>query len=168
MTQDMNNQNQTSNTGDASAQSSASNEKMGQNLVEELNRLGSKFAEVVQVAWESEERKRLEQDVKRGLSSLAANLEEGLKKVGESPQTKEFLNKAEDAVTNVADQVQKSKIAQELGDNLISGLRSLTEQIDKIASDLQSKNKNAASAPSATQSTQAQSDQAQDIPIDRV
>ena len=168
MTQDMNNQNRTSSTGDASTQSSASNEKMGQNLVEELNRLGSKFAEVVQVAWESDERKRLEQDVKRGLSSLATNLEDGLKKVGESPQTKEFLNKAEDAVTTVADQVQKSKIAQELGDNLLHGLRSLTEQIDKIASEMQSKSKSTASTSSATPGDQTSSQQAQDIPIDRV
>ncbi len=165
MTQDMNNQNRTSSTGDTSAQSSASNEKMGQNLVEELNRLGSKFAEVVQVAWESEERKRLEQDVKRGLSSLATNLEEGLKKVGENPQTKEFLNMAEDAATTVADRVQKSKVAQELGDNLLNGLRSLTEQIDKLASEMQSKPKTA--TPSSTPSDQAKSEQAQDIPIDR-
>lgn len=168
MTQDMNNKSQTSNAGNTSAQGGANNENVGQNLVDELNRLGSKFAEVVQVAWESDERKRLEQDVKRGLSSLATNLEEGLKKVGESPQTKEFLNKAEDAVTNVADQVQKSKIAQELGDNLLHGLRSLTEQIDKIASDLQTKNKSTTATPSATPSASTQADQAQDIPIDRV
>ncbi len=166
MTQDMRNDQQASNTGEPSAQSSANDEKIGQSLVDELNRLGSKFAEVVQVAWESDERKKLEQDVKRGLSSLATNLEDSLKKVGESQQTKEFLNKAEDVASTVADRMQKSKVAQELGDSLILGLRSLTEQIDKLASELQSKNKNASST--SAPSSQAPTDQAQDIPIDKL
>lgn len=148
----------------ASTQSSTSNETTGQNLVEELSRLGNKFAEVVQIAWKSDQRKKIEQDLRSGLSSLAANLEEGVKQVADSEQTKELLNKAEDVAGTVAEKVQKSKFAQELADNLINGLRSLTEEIDKIAVDLQNKNTSANTPPTAGNPA----DQAQDIPIDKV
>jgi len=148
----------------ASTQSSTSNEAIGQNLVEELSRLGNKFAEVVQIAWKSDQRKKIEQDLRSGLSSLAANLEEGVKQVADSEQTKELLNKAEDVAGTVAEKVQKSKFAQELADNLINGLRSLTEEIDKFAVDLQSKSKSANPPPTAG----GPADQAQDIPIDKM
>jgi len=163
MEQDTKHQTQNSNTGETGSQSSTSGEKMGQSLVEELNRLGNKFAEAVQVAWESDERKKLEQDLKRGLSSLSTNLEDGLRKVSESQQTKEFLDKAEDVASTVADRVQKSKMAQELGDSLLKGLRSLTEQIDKLADELQSKN----TPPTPGASAQTSQDKPQDIPIDK-
>jgi len=165
MTQETNNQKQDANAEGASAsQSNTSNEKLGENLVEELNRLGNKFAEVIQVAWQSEQRKKIEQDLRNGLSSLATNLEEGVKQVAESEQAKELLNKAEDVAGTVAEHVQKSKFAQELADNLINGLRSLTEEIDKFAADLQSKHKSA-NPPSAANGG---SDQSQDIPINKV
>ena len=168
MTQEPNNPNQTPNMGEtASAQGSATNnEKIGQNLVEELSRLGNKFAEVVQVAWRSEQRKKIEQDLRSGLSSLASNLEDGVKQVAESDQTKEFLDKAEEVAGTVAERVQSSKFAQELADNLISGLRSLTEELDKFATDLQSKNPNPPSTPTGGQT--ASPDQTQDIPINKV
>ena len=129
-----------------------------------MSRLGNKFAEVVQIAWKSDQRKKIEQDLRSGLSSLAANLEEGVKQVADSEQTKELLNKAEDVAGTVAEKVQKSKFAQELADNLINGLRSLTEEIDKIAVDLQNKNTSANTPPTAGNPA----DQAQDIPIDKV
>ena len=169
MEQEMNNQKQTANPeGASSTQGSTSNEKLGENLVEELNRLGNKFAEVVQVAWHSDQRKKIEQDLRTGLSSLAANLEEGVKQVAKNEQTKEFLNKAEDVAGTVAEKVQKSKFAQELADNLISGLRSLTEEIDKFATDLQSKNKSTNPPSASNSNAQSDAEQSQDIPIDRV
>ncbi len=169
MEEKMNNQNQTANAEETSStQSSTSNETTGQNLVEELNRLGNKFAEVVQVAWKSEQRKKIEQDLRSGLSSLAANLEEGVKQVADSEQAKELLNKAEDVAGTVAEKVQKSKFAQELADNLINGLRALTEEIDKFAADLQSKNKSTNTPPTSSSGAQSSADQAQDIPIDKV
>ncbi len=143
---------------------STSSEQATQNLVEELNRLGSKFAEVVQVAWESDQRKKIEHDLRTGISSLATTLEEGLKKVSESPQTKDLFDKAEDVAETVAERVQKSQFAQDVADGLVKGLRTLTEQVDKLASELQSQKQQA--APKSSGETPA-SDQAQDIPINK-
>lgn len=139
-----------------------------QELMEELNRLGVKFAEVVQTAWESDERKRLEKDVKAGVVSLVNGLERGLRRVGESEQAKEFLNKAEDVADTVGERIRSSPASHDLASGLAKGLRVLAEQIDKLAEELQRK---AASSP--TQSTpkppsSSAPDDSQDIPITKV
>ena len=138
-----------------------------QELMDDLNRLGMKFAEVVQTAWESDERKRLEKDVKAGVVSLMNGLERGLRKVGESEQAKEFLNKAEDAAETLGERIRTSPTSHEMAGNLAKGLRILAEQIDKLAEELQ--RKSASSAPSATSTPpSATTGDSQDIPITKV
>jgi len=139
----------------ASSEPTQEASKLEKDLREELNKLGASFLEVVKVAWQSDQRKQLEIDLKGGLNSVADNLEDGFKKVSESPQTKEFLERAEDVAENVAEKVRQSEVAQELGQGLLRGLRSLSDQIDKLSADLQAKR----AAEEAT--TQA----AQDIPV---
>ena len=138
-----------------------------QELMDDLNRLGMKFAEVVQTAWESDERKRLEKDVKAGVVSLVNGLERGLRKVGESEPAKEFLNKAEDAAETLGERIRTSPTSHEMAGNLAKGLRILAEQIDKLAEELQ--RKSASSAPSATSTPpSATTGDSQDIPITKV
>jgi hypothetical protein len=138
-----------------------------QDLMDELNRLGMKFAEVVQTAWESDERKRLEKDVKDGVVSLVNGLEQGLRCISESEHTKEFLHKAEDVADTFSARIRSSQTGQELAGGLAKGLHLLAEQIDKLAEELQRK-----AASSTTQSTPkppaAGSDDSQNIPITKV
>ena len=65
-----------------------------QDMMDELNRLGLKFAEVVHAAWESDERKRLEKEVRAGVVSLVNGLERGLRRAGETEQAKDILHKS--------------------------------------------------------------------------
>lgn len=157
---------ETQTTGQTTTPGSEGTRKMEQDLVTELSRLGSSFLNVAREAWNSEERKQLEKDVKTGLTSLVNTLEENFKQVSESEQTKEFVNKAEDVVGNVAEKVRQHQVARDLGAGLIKGLRSLSEEIDKLASELQRKN---ATQNQTTASSQQPSGTAeQDIPIDKV
>jgi hypothetical protein len=109
--------------------------RAGQELIDELTALGQKFAEVVEVAWNSDERKRLEDDLRKGLMSVADNLEVGLKKVGETKETKELLAKAE----GVATKVRTSKVANDLADALAAGLRQLSEALDKWTDEMRAR-----------------------------
>ncbi len=68
---------------------SSEQENLTGELFEELTILGNRFVEVVQTAWNSDERKRMEADLKKGLNVLAENLEEGFQKVSENQQAKE-------------------------------------------------------------------------------
>ena len=150
-------------TGGAKSQAEQTESKQAAGNLEkdlwaELNRLSSSFVEVVRVAWNSEQRRQLEQDLKTGLNSLATNLEDGFKKVSETQQAKEFVNRAEDVASTVGEKVRQSDVARDLGEGLLQGLRSLGEQMEKLAEDLKSKDKDG-TTPGA--------DQPQDIPIDK-
>ena len=54
------------------AASAGSAESLTDDLFKELTVLGSRFVEVVQSAWNSEERKQIQDDLKEGISSVAS------------------------------------------------------------------------------------------------
>jgi hypothetical protein len=144
-------------------ESQGSESRSGQELMDELNRLGTKFVEVVDVAWNSEQRRRIEDDLRKGLESLATSLEDGIKKVGESKQAREFIDSAEDVAESVSAKMRTSKVASDLADTLASGLRSLSEHMDRLAKDIKSKGESGAATPPPSSAADA----AKDIPIDR-
>ncbi|MEZ4729512.1 MAG: hypothetical protein R3E79_20465 [Caldilineaceae bacterium] len=137
-----------------------------QDLMDELNRLGLKFAEVVQTAWESDERKRLEKDVKAGVVSLVNGLERGLRRMSETDQAKEFLNKAENVADTLGERVRSSQTSHDLASGLAKGLRILAEQIDKLAEEMQ--HKAASTPPQSPPKPPSASDDSQNIPITKV
>lgn len=161
-------------TGDPQSEQESSRES--QALIDELNVLGAKFAEAIDAAWKSEQRKRLEEDLRTGIVGVAQSLEQHLKEFSRREETKKVLDKAED----VADKVRSSKVSQEVATALTQGLRSLSEHLDKLAHDLREREartqagetaeepsgQSAAATetphPAATDSTGGQ-----DIPIDR-
>ena len=148
MTTQSDNKNEETNTTGQSKQ------EAGAELIDELTRLGQKFAEVVEVAWNSEQRKQIEEDLRTGLVSVANSLEDGFKRVSASKEAKEAVNAAED----VAEKVRTSKIGVELTSALAQGLRALSEQMDKLATDMKQKSGSSTGAS-------APQDDSQDIPI---
>lgn len=143
-------------TTDQSAAGSQPQSDAGKELIDELTRVGQKFVEVVEVAWNSEQRKKIEEDLRTGLVSVATTLEDGFKRVSSSKEAQEAVNAAEE----VATKVRSSKITQELSEALAEGLRALSEQMDKLSSEIKQKN-----AASSTNASSAQ--ETKDIPIDR-
>ena len=131
-------------------------QEAGKELVDELTRLGQKFVEVVEVAWNSEQRKKIEEDLRTGLVSVANTLEDGFKRVSSTKEAQEAVNAAED----VAEKVRTSKIAVELSDALAQGLRTLSEQMDRLSEEIKQKG-------SATQQGPSSTKESQDIPIER-
>ena len=117
-------------TGDAPA--SGASEAQSKALIDELNTLAAKLAEAVDVAWNSEQRKRLEDDLRTGVGRVATSLEQHLKELSQREDARKVLDKAED----VAGKVRSSKVSQEIAAVLTQGLRALGDQLDKLAQDL--------------------------------
>lgn len=140
--------------GDGSQEST---KKSGQEIIDELTRIGQQLVEVVEVAWHSEQRKKLEEDLRAGLVKVADSLETGLKRASESKEAQGLRNAAED----VAEKVRSSKLAAELGDALAHGLRNLSEQLDKLSDEMRKRGAAAADAVDKA------ADAAQDIPINK-
>ena len=138
-------------------------------ILSEINRLGSAIVQAIQTAWASDERKKLEQDLSKGLRSLADNVEEALDKVGKNEQVHEFLDKAEDVAESVGEKVRDAKVTGEIKDGLLKGLAALTEQLQKVTKDVSARQP-AESQPAAQPSDSAPTDddEGQDIPIQGV
>lgn len=151
-----------SNPGGQQDQQQHSSATSGQELIDELGRLGNKLAEVVRAAWASDERKRIEADLRTGLNTLANNLEHGVRKVGEQEQTKEFVRKAEEVAENVGEKVRNSQTTYDIAGALAGGLRVLADQVEKLAAELQRKRTD------VPPTTPPAADDSQDIPIGRV
>lgn len=132
-------------------------------LFEELGRLGHKFVELLETAWNSEQRRQIEQDLRTGLNDVADSLGEGLKDISEKEKTKEFIGKAESVADDVAVKVRSSEVANELARGLASGLHSLTEQLDKMAREMRSARPASEQQPSGPKDAA----QSQDIPVSR-
>jgi hypothetical protein len=138
-------------------EASQKSQEAGKELIDELTNLGHKFVEVVEVAWNSEQRKKIEEDLRSGLVTVAGSLEDGFKRVSSSKEAQEAVNAAED----VAEKVRTSKLAIELSGALAQGLRALSEQMEKLSQDLKQ------SASQSSKRSEEAGKETQDIPISR-
>ncbi len=129
-------------------------------LFEEINRLGARFAEVVQTAWNSEERKKIEADFRKGASALGATLEESMQKISDNQKAKDLVDQADDVMTNVGDKVRSSDVTHDLSSSLAKGLRKMSDQLEKWISEMESK------APAASDRSD-DDDAGKEIPIDK-
>jgi len=137
----------------------------GKELVEELNRLSKRFVEAVEVAWNSEQRKEIEKDLRSGLTTLAESLERGLRELGEREKTKQFVGKAEEVAETVTEKIRTSETTHELASGLTTGLRAVSERLEKLIEEMQSRS--AETPPTTTEEgSPPPSESGQDIPIE--
>jgi len=133
----------------------------GQELLDELTQLADKFATVVKSAWNSDQRKQVERDVRSGLNTMAAALEDGFRQVASSNEAKDLQTKAGE----VGEKVTSTKFFADLTGALTTGLRTLSDQLDKVATDLQTKN--AQTGGSSTSTPESSDPSTKDIPISK-
>ena len=134
----------------------------GDQLVEELGRLGRKFVELLETAWNSDQRRQIEQDLRNGLAGVSESLETGLKDLSEKEKTKEVVGKAEEVADTVGEKVRTSDVANELARGLASGLHTLADELDKLTRELRSSETDAQKQANAGPQTGTEG---QDIPI---
>lgn len=146
--------------GPSGSAGAASGRATEQELVNELGNLATQVSNLAQAAWRSEQRQQIQAEVKRGLHSVATNLEEGFQRVSQSEQTKQSVNKARDTAESMGERVRESQTGQELADGLLRGLRSISHQLNKLADELEPEKKEPGSDAAAN-------DDSQDIPVQR-
>ena len=90
-------------------------------LLNELDRLGNQLIDAIRTAWNSDQRKELANEISKGIASAASSLNEGLQKVSESESTRTLINKAEEVISTVGEQVRSNKVTQDLVEGLSKG-----------------------------------------------
>lgn len=94
-------------------------------ILTELTALGQKLTVALQRAWESEERKRAETEIRDALRIAGERLDEVADDVRKSRVTHDLKAQADKAVTAV----EESTITEEVRKGLLTGLRKLNDEL---------------------------------------
>lgn len=99
------------------------------NFGEELKNLGKQFADTVQSAWNSEERQRVEGEIRSGVKSFASEVDKAIKEAKES----DAAAKVKEEAVEIKTKLETSDLGQKTRDGLVQGLQWLSEELGKLA-----------------------------------
>ena len=101
----------------------------GPDLVVEFQTLGRTFAEAFETAWNSEERKRVEEEVRAGVQSFASEVDKVVREAKASPTGERVINEAGE----VANKVESSDLGRRALEGISQGLGWMSVEMGKLA-----------------------------------
>lgn len=97
-------------------------------IMNELSQLGHKVAAAVQTIWDSEERHKAEDEIRKALKMAGERIDHVAEDVRSSDLTKDLQGQA----TKAAEAVQKNEVTKQLREGLLTGLRRLNEELNSF------------------------------------
>ena len=101
--------------------------KPGGEIVDELHALGEQLVTAVKSLWDSEDARKVRQEIGDGFVELSHQVDEAIKTARESEATKEFETKVKETV----DKARESDVAGQVQEGLVTGLRQLNDEMSK-------------------------------------
>lgn len=98
-------------------------------IAAELRSLGDNLKDLLRSVWESEERRRMQQEVEAGLKDLGTKLDQAMTEFRESPSGKQFQADVEE----LRARVNSGEVAAEIRAGVIEALRSVNAELSKAA-----------------------------------
>jgi hypothetical protein len=134
----------------------------------ELSNLVNRFGEVLQAAWQSDDRKRIEGELRTGLNSLAQSVDKAVQDIKVSDETKDLQHK----VGDLGEKVAKSSIIQDIAGVFASAAKAVSEQMAKAAKDIEQRAARPAEsgepeAAADTATAEPEGPESQDIPVSK-
>ena len=99
------------------------------NLAEEFRQLGKNLTEVLRGAWESPERKKLQQEVASGLSELSNMMRTEAEHIQESPTGQRMKSDAEE----LRERIRSGEVESRVRQDLLAALSFINEQLRKAS-----------------------------------
>ncbi len=96
-------------------------------IVDQLNELGDKLATAVKALWDSDDARKVRQEIGDGFYELGQQIDEAVTKAKESEAAKEF----EARVKETVDKARESDVAGQVQEGLVTGLRQLNQDLSK-------------------------------------
>jgi hypothetical protein len=107
----------------------AETQKSESSLVEEFRHLGQNLIEVLHAAWDSPERKRLQQEIGEGLSDLAVTLRQEVQVFQESPTGQRLREDVED----LRQRIRSGEAEAQVRGELLTALQRVNSELAKAA-----------------------------------
>jgi hypothetical protein len=95
----------------------------------ELKDLGRQFADTLRTAWNSQERQRIEADIREGVKSFADEVDKAIREAKESPTAARVREEA----GQVVNKVESTDVGRRVRGGLVQGLQWLSEELGKLA-----------------------------------
>lgn len=102
------------------------------NLAEEFRQLGKNLTEVLRGAWESPERKKLQQEIASGLSELSNMMRSEAEHIQESPTGQRMKADAEE----LRERIRSGEVESRVRQDLLAALSFINEQLRKASGHL--------------------------------
>jgi ElaB/YqjD/DUF883 family membrane-anchored ribosome-binding protein len=125
--------------------------RSGHDVTAELQKLGHQLGETLQSAWESEERKRMEKEIREGVQSFVNEVDKVLKDMNAS----EAASRLKDEATTAKSRVDESELGQKARLGIVEGLRWLGEGLNELANQFSPTEKPAGAGDAPPQSEDA-------------
>jgi predicted TIM-barrel fold metal-dependent hydrolase len=106
--------------------------KVDRNIADELGKLGQQVASAAKTVWESEERRKLQTELTRGIEKFSEELSATLDKAAEREEVKELRVKAE----KVVEEVREADVIEEIRKGILAGLEVLNRELGKLVEKL--------------------------------
>lgn len=98
-------------------------------VVEELRNLGRQFGETMRTAWNSDERRKFEREIREGVQTFASEVDKAIKEVSSSDATQRVKSEAAD----IKDKAASGDLGQKTQSSLAKGLRWFSDELSKLA-----------------------------------
>ena len=98
-------------------------------IVNELKNLGRQLGETLQSAWNSEERQRIEGEVREGMKSFASEVD----KVFQTAKDSSAAERIKSEASNMSQRVGSSDVGNKARSGFVQGLQWMSEELEKLA-----------------------------------
>ena len=102
-------------------------------ILDELEALGNQLTTALKKLWESEESRKLRQDLRQGFVQLGQEIDDAVKTAQDSEAAKQFGEQVKDTV----EKARQSDIAGKVEEGVTTGLRKMNEELSKIIASLE-------------------------------
>ena len=99
------------------------------NVADALRNLGQQFVYTMQAAWDSDERKQVEKEMRDGMQQFAAEVDKAFNEVKGSPAGK----RAQEEAADLKDSFEKGEFAPRMQKSMVQGLQWLSDELGKLA-----------------------------------
>ena len=98
-------------------------------VADELKDLGRQFADTLRTAWNSQERQRIENEIREGIKSFANELDKAISEAKDSQTAARVREEAE----QVVNKVESTDVGRRVRSGLVQGLQWLSEELGRLA-----------------------------------
>jgi hypothetical protein len=98
-------------------------------IAEEFKRLGRQFADTLESMWNSEERRRVETEIRDGVRTFANEVDRVLRDARQSPTA----TRVKEEAIGVKERVEAGEVTHRARGTVVQGLRWLSQELERLA-----------------------------------